>query len=124
VIYENFVVQPFTGAIAGYPGGSAFAVDITSPAWLASLPLGSAMPRENLNYWKFFNFFGKVFGSVFAVGCGILSIWSFTTDNVNPTDAIIGGVLSAVMSVLGILMILSKPSDPKAETTGRNKRLR
>jgi hypothetical protein len=70
------------------------------------------MNQKGPDYWSFFNAFGKLVGLAFAVGCGLLAIWSFATDQMGLTEKLIGGGLSALMSVLGVLMIIAKPTRP------------
>ncbi|MGA2246392.1 MAG: hypothetical protein ABSH48_15460 [Verrucomicrobiota bacterium] len=70
------------------------------------------MPQKNEEYWAFFDIVGKLVGLAFAVGFGILAVWSFVTDALDITGSIVLGGLSAVMSVLGVLMIKAKPTNP------------
>lgn len=63
-------------------------------------------------YWKFFNLVGKLFGVVFAVGGGLLFAWS-VANAISARDkfvAIIGCVMSAVVTIFGVLIIIAKPS--------------
>lgn len=70
------------------------------------------MPQKNENYWPFFHIVGKIVGVAFAVGFGILSVWSFVSGVFDITASIVLGGLSAAMSVFGVLMIKAKPTDP------------
>ena len=68
------------------------------------------MPSKQPNF-RLFNLMGKVIGVAFAIiGC-IVCIWSFCS-NSDFTDKIIGGGLSALMSILGVLMVIAKPFPP------------
>lgn len=70
------------------------------------------MRQEDPEFWSFFNALGKLVGLAFAVGCGLLSIWSFTTDQMDLTEKFIAGSVSALISILGVLMIIAKPTGP------------
>ena len=58
------------------------------------------------SYWTFFNAAGRFVGGCFFVGGFVLFLWSLTQGE------IIGIVMSAIVSVLGILVICAKPSRP------------
>lgn len=78
------------------------------------------MSRGNSNYRSFVILVARFVGFVFAIGGAILTIWTIATvvnvpDKLDSMDAIIGGVLSAVISVLGVLMLIAKPPQTKGE---------
>ena len=70
------------------------------------------MRQEGPDFWSFFNALGKLVGLMFAIGFGLLSIWSFVTDQLDLKEKIVAGGLSALMSVLGVLMLIAKPTRP------------
>ena len=70
------------------------------------------MKQDGPDFWSFFNALGKLFGFIFAVGCGVLSVWSFVSGPFDLTEKFVFGGLAALFSVLGVLMIIAKPTRP------------
>ena len=70
------------------------------------------MNKDGPDFWSLFNALGKLFGFIFAIGFGALSIWSFVSGQFDLTERIIIGGLTALFSVLGVLMIIAKPTQP------------
>ena len=70
------------------------------------------MKPDGPNFWSLFNSLGKLFGFIFAIGCGAMSIWVFVSGPFDLTEKIIFGGLAALTSVLGVLMIIAKPTQP------------
>ena len=58
------------------------------------------------SYWTFFNAAGRFVGGCLFVGGFVVFLWSLTQGE------IIGIVMSAIVSVLGILVVFAKPSRP------------
>jgi hypothetical protein len=79
------------------------------------------MPQKKSSYWLLFNFVGKLAGLAFTIVGAILTVWSVVTvisspDKLSLLEVIGGGGISAVMTVLGVLMMIAKPSNPKDST--------
>ena len=72
--------------------------------------LTNLMKQDGPNFWSFFNALGKLFGFISAIGCGVLSIWSFVSGQLDLKGKIICGGLTALFRVLGILMMIAKPT--------------
>jgi len=70
------------------------------------------MKQDGPDFWTLFNALGKLFGFIFAIGCGVMSIWVFVSGPFNLTEKIIFGGLAALCSGLGVLMIIAKPTQP------------
>ena len=90
-------------------------------SWNTTLDLHvrrNIMQLKKSSYWPFFNFVGKFAGLVLAIVGAVLCVWSVVAaisspDKLSLMEAIVGGGVSAVVSVLGVLMIVAKPSHPK-----------
>ena len=72
---------------------------------------------ENRRFWLLINIFRVVVGLAFAIICGAILVWVIfaginNTNQLTPVEEIAGGVLSAIMCVIGICM-LAKPFRPK-----------
>jgi hypothetical protein len=64
------------------------------------------------DFYSFLNALGKLVGFIFAIGFGVLSIWSFVSVQFDLAERVVVGGLGALISFLGVLMIIAKPTRP------------
>jgi hypothetical protein len=68
---------------------------------------------KNSGYWKFFNALGRVVGFLFFIVGLIMGIYGLNLLKNQQADAWLIIVVSSVTAVLGILLLMAKPYQPK-----------